>query len=138
LRRDLDLRTVVVSAALILAILLPPVQIVRALKSNDAPYEESFLWVVPVVFILIGFPVGGWFAGRRRPRSALLHGAAAAFLAYLLTVGVAIIRLIVSGDGLKGSTLVSMLLYLQIAVSLGTLGGYLAGRGLRRTGRSQA
>ena len=120
-----DWRTAGIGAAVTLAILEPPVQIINALKANDPPGEESYLWVVAALAFFIAFPFGGFYAARRRPRTPFLHGAVAAALAL---VGALIIRTVVdmlTGDDLNFS-IVTTLLLAQVAVSLGVLGAYAA------------
>lgn len=127
LTRELDRRTVLTAAGWILVIVLPVVEVVRALRSGDGPNDESALWVVPVAAVFAGFPIGGFIAARRQPATPLIHGIAAGALAVAVTEAIAVVRLTLNGD-LDAGTIVFMLLYLQIAVSLSVLGAYVAGR----------
>jgi len=112
-----------------LAVALPPVALVLALKSGDLVGEESNLWLLTPVALLVGFGVGGFAAGRRRPDMPLLHAAAAGALAFGSVVVVAVARRLVdAGDEVTGGYFVRLLLLAQICVSCSLLGGYLAVR----------
>ena len=124
---ELDRRTVLAAAGWILVIVLPVVEVVRALRSGDGPNDESAMWVLPVVAVFAAFPIGGFIAARRQPAAPLVHAIAAGALAVAVTEAIAAVRLALKGD-LDAGTIVFMLLYLQIAVSLSVLGGYVAGR----------
>ena len=123
----LDRRTVLTSAGWILAIVLPVVEVVRALRSADDPGEESALWVLAVLAVFVGYPVGGFLAGRRQPATPLIHAMATGAAAFAVTVVIAVVRLLVTG-GLGAGSVVFMLVYLQIAVSLSVLGALVANR----------
>ena len=124
---DVDGRSVRVGALWSLAIVLPVVEVVRALRSSDAAGEESAMWVVAVLAVFVGYPVGGYVAARRQPTTPLIHAMAAGALAFLVTAAIAIVRLLIT-DGMDAGTIVFLLLYLQIAVSLSVLGAFVAGR----------
>ena len=123
--RNLDWRSAGVGAALALAILEPPVQIISTLEADDN--GTSYWWVVGAVAVLVAFAAGGWLAARRRPTTPFLHGAAAAGLAYVAHLVVRTVVRLVSGDGL-GVNPASTLLIGQIAVSLGVLGAWVSTR----------
>lgn len=123
---ELDWRTAGTGALLALAILEPPVQIVRALDKGD----DSYWWVVGAVAMLLAFAVGGWWAARRQPARPFLHGAAAAAMAFVV---VAVVGALTSDDGLN---IASTILVGQIAVSLGVLGAWVSTR--RRASGSPA
>jgi hypothetical protein len=131
LARAIDWRTAVAGAALIVAILGPPVLVVNALEGDDRYGEESYLWLAPALAIFAAFAVGGWWAARRQPRTPFLHAAVAAVVAL---VAVRVVRTVVdvaSGDG--ASFPLAFLLLAQIAVSLAVLGAYVAMRRRART-----
>jgi len=112
-------------AALILAVLGPPVLIVNVLAGGD----DSNLWIVPALAIFAAFALGGWVAARRQPGTPFVHAAAAAVLAL---VAVRIVRTavdLVQGDGV--SFPLTFVLLAQIAVSVAVLGAYAAVRGRR-------
>lgn len=115
---ELDWRAAGTGALLALAILEPPVQIVRALDKGD----DSYWWVVGAVALLVAFAVGGWWAARRQPARPFLHGAVAAAMAFVV---VAIIGAFTSDEGLN---IASTILVGQIAVSLGVLGAWVSTR----------
>ena len=126
--RRVDWRAAADGAWLAVAITLPPTILVRLFKDGDLDGQESYLWVVPVVALLVGFAVGGHRAARRRPDAPLLHAAASAALAFAALAVVAVVRRLVAGDGLTVPLVVTLLLLLQITVSLAVIGGYVAMR----------
>lgn len=112
-----------------LAVALPPVALVLALKSGDLVGEESNLWLLTPVALLLGFAAGGFAAGRRRPDMPLLHAAGAGALAFGLVAVVAVARrLSADSDQVDAAYLVRLLLLAQICVSCSLLGGYMAAR----------
>ena len=121
----IDWRAAGLGAAVTLAILEPPVQIINALKANDPPGEESFLWIVGALAFFVAFPFGGFYAARRRPRTPFLHSAVAAALALAAALVIRTIVDAITGDEASFSIITTLLLA-QIAISLGVLGGYAA------------
>ena len=112
-----------------LAIALPPVALVLALKSGDLVGEESSLWLLTPVSLLLGFGAGGFAAGRRRPDMPLAHAAAAGALAFGLVAVVAVARRLADADDdVTAGYFVRLLLLAQICVSCSLLGGYFAAR----------
>lgn len=126
--RRLDGRTVVTAAALAIAVTVPPTWLVRLWKGDDLDGQESTLWVVPVLALFVAFVLAGHLAARRRPEAPLAHSAAAAVAAFTVLSAVTVVRKLVIGDGLSGPLLITLLLLLQITVSLAVLGGYVATR----------
>ena len=127
-RRRIDWRAVADGAVVAVMVTLPPTIAVRLLKDGDLEGQESYLWVVPVVALLLGFALGGHRAARRRPDAPLLHAATAAAAAFGALAVVAVLRRVLSGDGLTVPLLVTLLLLMQITVSLAVVGGYVAVR----------
>lgn len=125
--RDIDRGAVLVGAVTALAILAPPVLIVRALKPSDLPYQESNLWVVAAAAFLVSFPIGGYVAARRQPERAYGAGALAAALAYVVVIVVSMLRRLASGT-LRGEFFTTAGLLATIAISLGIVGGHVASR----------
>ena len=121
--RHLDWRAAGLGAAVTLGILQPPVQIINALKTNDRPGEESFLWIVAALAFFVAFPIGGFYAARRRPRTPFLHGAVAAAIALVATLVIRTIVDMITGDD-SSFSIITTLLLAQIAISLGVLGAY--------------
>lgn len=112
-----------------LAVALPPVALVLALKSGDLVGDESNLWLLTPVALLLGFGIGGFTAGRRRPDMPLLHAATAGAIAFGLVAVVAVVRRMVDdSDDVDAAYLVRLLLLAQICVSCSLLGGYFAAR----------
>ena len=124
----IDWRAVADGAVLIVAVTMPPVLIVRLFKDGDLPGQESNLWVVAVVAMFVGFVLGGHRAAKRRLDAPLLHAAVAAACAAGVMASIVIVRRLVTGDGVGVPLVVTLLLLLQIAVSLAIIGGYVAVR----------
>ena len=124
----IDLRAVGEAALLTLAVAVPPVVIVDILKSDDPPGQESNLWLLAPVALLAGFALGGYLAGKWRPRTPMMHAAAAGGLAFAVLFVVGVVRRVAGDDGVSLSYIVRLLLLAQICVSASLLGGYVAGR----------
>lgn len=123
----LDRRSVLIGAALALAVTLPPVILVRILFGDDLRGEESNAWVLTPVALIAGFALGGYRAARDRPRTAFAHAAAAGGLAFAAIAVYSLIRHAVDGE-LGLTFLVRTALLGSISVSLAVLGGYAAVR----------
>ena len=125
---DIDRRVVAMGALVTLAIAIPPVVVIAALKSGDVVGRESNLWVVGAVAILVAFAAGGVVAGRRRPDMPFAHSAAAAAVADVAILGYVAIRHAIEH---RGTNWVSLALLFQIGISLALLGGHFALRARR-------
>lgn len=123
-----DWRAVADGAVVAVMVTLPPTIVVRLFKDGDLEGQESYLWVVPVVALLAGFALGGHRAARRQPDAPLRHAATAAGAAFAVLATIALTRRLVAGDGLSTALVVTLLLLLQITVSLAVIGGYVAMR----------
>lgn len=138
LGRALDWRAVADGAVLTVAVTMPPTILVRLLKDTDLGGQESNLWFVPLLALLVGSALGGHRAAKRRLDEPLKHAAAAATAAFAVMAAVALGRRLVTGDGITVPLVVTLLLLLQITVSLAVIGGYVAMRreaaGSRRIG----
>ena len=133
-RLRLDWRAVGAGAALAVAVTFPPAVLVRLLQGDDLKGQESPWWVIPVLALFAGFTVGGHLAARRQPEAPLLHSAVAALVGFGALASFTVVRTLVSGSGLSAPLVLTLVLLLQIAVSLAVLGGYVAmRRGHRRT-----
>ena len=124
----IDWRAVADGAVVIVAVTLPPVLLVRLFKDGDLPGQESNLWVVAVVAMFAGFVLGGHRAAMRRLDAPLLHASVAAATAAGVMASVVIVRRLVTGAGVTVPLVVTLLLLLQITVSLAVIGGYVAVR----------
>jgi hypothetical protein len=120
-----DWRAIGRGMAAYLAIAVPCVLVIALLHGNDPVGQESNLWVVAAVVIILVAPVvGGAVAGANQPRTPLSHGAAAIYLpagAFLLVrtaIG------LVDGS-LTAAQVLSFLLFLMVFTGLGLAGGYL-------------
>jgi NAD/NADP transhydrogenase alpha subunit len=122
-----DRRSILAGAAVAVAVVVPPVLIVRALKGPDLPHHESNLWVVAAAAFLLAFPIGGYVAAHHDPRRAYTLGSAAAALGYVAVIALALIRRAVAGDVSAGFFATAGLLA-TIAIPLGVIGGHVASR----------
>lgn len=122
----LDWRAVADGAVITVAVTMPPTILVRLLKDTDLGGQESNLWFVPLLALLLGSALGGHRAARRRLDAPLKHAAAAAAAAFAVMAAVALGRRLVTGDGITVPLVVTLLLLLQITVSLAIIGGYVA------------
>jgi hypothetical protein len=133
--RSLDWRAATTGALLTLVVLEPPVQLVSVLKSDDSTGAESYWWVIAAVAVLLSFALGGWVAGRRRPSTPFLHGAAAAAIAYVVHLVVRTLVKLALGDD-ASLAVANTVLVGQIAISLGVLGAFVATRRSTRSATS--
>ena len=128
---DIDVRAVVVGAAMAIAVSLPATLVVQALAADDT--EDTPAWVLlfaPVIFA--GFVVGGSVAGARRPDTPLTHGAVAGLAAYLVVQALGVALIAARGDDLQP---VVYVFNAFLAAALGTLGGWIAERRAAGAGR---
>jgi putative membrane protein (TIGR04086 family) len=120
--RQLDIRSVITGALTTLIVSLPAGLIGRALAGND---ENSNTWIVFGLLVLVGPVLGGAIAARRHRRSAMVHGAAAATLAWVVTIVISVTGKLIDG---KPVPILSSLLVGFMFVSLGIIGGYVTFR----------
>lgn len=124
----LDWRAVGRGAAAYLTIAIPCGLIIAVWHGNDPVGQESSLWVVAFVLVILVAPlVGGAVAGAARPRAPLSHGAAAVSLPAGLFVLGRMAAGLVEGS-LTATQVVSFVLFLMVFTGLGVVGGYLAFR----------
>ena len=132
----LDWRAVADGAVITVVVTLGPTIAVRLFKDSDLDGQESNLWLIPLLALLVGSAMGGYRAARRRLDAPLMHAAAAAASAATVMAAVRVVRAAVTGDGLGITLVVTFVLLVQIAVSLAIIGGYLAVR--REAAQSRA
>ena len=121
----IDRGAVTVAAGFALAILIPPIVVVRVLLGND---EDSALWsVIPIAFAA-AFVFGGMQAARRAPASPYTNAAAAGALAFGIALLGGVARNLIGGGSMSAAALISGLLFWQIAIALSLLGGFVANR----------
>jgi hypothetical protein len=122
---NLDARAVIRGSGAYLAIAIPCGLIIGLLGPDD----QSFLWVLAAVVVLLVAPVvGGAVAASSQPHAPLTQGAAAIGIpAGLFLVIVTIVR------GPSAVRVVTFLLYWCVFIGLGMAGGYLS---FRRHARS--
>ena len=113
------------AAAVILAILVPPVIVIRALLGTES---DSPLWYLVVVAFFVSFFVGGRVAGRAEPATAVKHAALAGAVAFGVALLVAVVRNLVVGRPMGLAALVTVLVFSQVAVSISAFGGLMARR----------
>lgn len=105
---------------------VPPVVVVRVLKSGDLAGKESNLWALAVGLVLVAFAVGGWVAARRGPDLPLSHSAGAAALAYgTMVVGSAVAAAFL-GNRITAALVLAVAMLGAVCVSLAVIGGYAA------------
>ena len=124
----MDWRAVADGAVITVAVTLPPTILVRLLKDTDLGGQESNLWFVPLLALLLGCALGGHRAAKRRMDAPLKHATAAAAAAFVVLPAVSVARSIFGGPGITVPLVVILLLFLQIMVSLAMIGGYVAMR----------
>lgn len=124
----MDWRAVADGAVVVVAVTMPPTIVVRLFKDTDLGGQESNLWFVPLLALLLGSALGGHRAAQRRLDAPLRHAAAAATAAFVVLAAVALLRRVITGDGITVPLVVTLILLLQIAVSLAIIGGYIAMR----------
>lgn len=110
---DLDRRVVAIGAAIPLAVILP-------LRLVGAPPESL------AAAILVAFPMTGVVTTLKAPTRPLVHATVAAALAALVTTMITIVRR-ATGDGLTALSIVSLLVYVQIAVAAAVLASIVTG-----------
>lgn len=128
----LDGRVVAAGALVTLAVAVPPALVVRIVRGSEVG-TASGPWVVATLLAVFVAPVaGGAYAGTRRPRTALVHGAVAAGLGYVADAVLTVVRRAAFPPAGGTTSLVRLaptfVLFLFLFVSLGLLGGYLAFR----------
>lgn len=126
--RKIDWRAAADGAVVTVCVTLGPTILVRLLKDADLDGQESNLWFVPLIALLIGSALGGHRAAKRRLDAPLLHAAAAAAAAFTVMAVVRFARAVITGDGISLPLVILLLLLLQITVSLAIIGGYIAMR----------
>lgn len=134
---DLDRRAIGAGALVAVAIALPSQLAFQGLDAAldlCGPGDEcESNWVfVFFVVALAGWVAGGYVAGRRTLRDALVHGWLAALAGYAGVQALGIVRNLVAGDDIGWSRLLFNTL---AASSGGLLGGVLAERVRARRGR---
>ncbi|HEX9546572.1 MAG TPA: hypothetical protein VF942_04495 [Acidimicrobiales bacterium] len=125
---DLNSRSVLRGAAAYLAIAIPCGLIIGLVHGADSSGNESGLWVLAAVVVILVAPVvGGAVAANDEPHAPLSHAAAAVGLpATLFLLGRTIYG--AANGTLTAADVVSFLLYLLVFIGLAIGGGYLAFR----------
>ena len=126
----IDRSAVAKGVVLTLALLVPPVAVIRTLLG--AP-SSSPLWNLIVVVFLVSFPIGGGFAATKSADAPMKHAAITGAAAFGIALAGGLVRNALTGWSLGLAGLVTALLLWQIATSLALLGGFLTTRRRRRT-----
>ena len=121
----IDRSTIVRGVLVILAVLVPPVAIIRTLLGSQS---SSPLWNLIVVAFLVSFVVGGAVTAGKAPDAPMKHAAIAGATAFGLALAGGLVRNAVTGWSLGLAGLVTAVLLWQIATSLAMLGGFVATR----------
>jgi hypothetical protein len=103
----------------------PAYAIALAFRSQD-----SSVWLVFLAALFFGSCFGGYAAARDRPANPISHAAAASACGLAVVIVGALAFQALQGDLTLPATLTA-LVFLQIGVALGCLGGLLAARGYR-------
>jgi hypothetical protein len=126
--RRLDRRAVAVGAAATLVVAALPIAAVRLAVGDEATGAERNLWVVAVLALFAGFAVGGHLASKRQPRAPYVHAAAGAATAFAVFAVFTLGRRLLSEEGPSPALLITMVLLLQITMSVAMVSAYLTSR----------
>ncbi len=121
----IDPRAVVVGAAVAIGVAVPPVLVYQALYNAHVIAKESSWALVFYALAMVGFTLGGFVAGSKRPDTPLTHGAVASFAAFASVQLIAAVVVVVRGDT---PSLVKIVFNAMLAAGLGVLGGLLSTR----------
>lgn len=114
----LDASAVVFGALLSLALIVPVALIARLLVGDD---EVSAAWNGAfTVFIIVATLIGSGFAARRRPDTAMMHGAAAAVLTYVVA---RLVSAVISGEL---PNVLAVVFAVLVFAGIGAIGGFVA------------
>ena len=108
-----------------IAIAAPAALIGQALTSLDVIGDESNWIILFFLVIVAAFLVAGWLAARTSSGSPLRDGAAAAFVAYAVIQGVALVRVLIAGES---ADLVRIVFNALLSASLGATGAIVSQR----------
>jgi len=121
----LDSAAVMRGVAVTLAILIPPVIIVRAYLGSRS--DSPVLYAVLLAF-LASFPAGGAAAASRAPSSRMTNAAVTGGLAFGVAFAASVARNVVTGRSMSLAGVLFAAVLSSIAVTLAMTGGFLAGR----------
>ena len=121
----IDRATIVRGVLVTLAVLVPPVAIIRTLLGSQS---SSPLWNLIVVAFLVSFVVGGAVTAAKAPDAPMKHAAIAGAAAFGVALAGGLIRNAATGWSLGLAGVVTAVLLWQIATSLAMLGGFVTTR----------
>jgi putative membrane protein (TIGR04086 family) len=113
-----DARSAILGSLVSLAIIVPVALVARIVVGDD---DTSSTWGgVFTVFIMLATLVGSGYAGRRRPDTPMIHGAAAGALTYVIA---RVVSAVFSGEV---PNVIALVFALGIFAALGAIGGFVA------------
>jgi putative membrane protein (TIGR04086 family) len=114
----LDLPAIVVGALIALGLIVPVALIARLISGGDdlsSAWNNGF-----TIYIMLATVIGAGYAGRRRPDTPMIHGAATGALTYLAA---RVVSAIASGEV---PNIIALVFALGIFAALGAIGGFVA------------
>lgn len=111
----------VVAGALSAAVIVIPAAVLNTFLVDDDGTDASGWVLLSFLVILVGFFIGGLVAGDRERNTPLMHGAAAAFLAYAVIQGLFILKLLLTGEGVE--SWIGVVFLALLSASTGMAGG---------------
>ena len=115
----IDVPTVIVGALVSLGLIVPVALVARLVAGGDdvsSGWNNAF-----TVFIIVATLIGAGVAGRRRPDTPMMHGAAAGTLTY---VAARLVSAIASGEV---PNVIALAFALLVFAAIGAIGGFVAG-----------
>ena len=116
-RERVDPRSVLLGAGIDLLVVIPAGFIGRAVSGDGSNLAIPFALLV----LFVGPLLGGTVAARGHRANALVHGAVATAVAWVVTIAVSVIGKLIDG---KGVPIVASVAVGVISVSFGVIGGY--------------
>lgn len=111
----------VVVGALSAAVIVVPATVLNNFLVDDDTSDASGWVMLSFLVILLGFFIGGLVAGDRERNTPLVHGAAAALLAYVVIQGLFLVKLLITGDSVE--SWIGVVFLALLAASTGMAGG---------------
>lgn len=129
----LDVRTIVVGAAVSLGILVAAVLVARLVAAGDR--ESGALVMLPIAF-LVAFFVGGRVAAQRAPDRGYTHAMVAAAVALVVGVLAGILEGLATGRAISAASLYFLAIGIPLASSIALLGAVTALRASSAEGKT--
>lgn len=125
----IHVRSVLVGAAVALAIAIPAAVTAQVLDNSDSVDDNSTWLMVLFAVVVAAMVTGGFVAATRRADAPLTNGAVAALAAYIVVQTVGAVRLVVVGDPV---TWTAIPFFALLSTAAGMAGGLLADNRARR------